>query len=354
MSTLSGSGAPEEPQPPKLDLAPALDEAVVMAALEEEDEDDTGGDVEAQVASKAAVKGGMLVKSQLVGASHSRFFEIRDNQLFWYIEAPSPAIVFAKNFRGSFHLKGWTMKLAEGKKPELTLNPPPKSSEKSISLRGTTEELNDWKQALTTAIAASDAVETVVKQRSSLATRWKKGIGQKISQTQAVQNALPPAVSMIINCIGRVVVGYSKDEAKGKEIINNMIKIVWKLYFVMDEGKATMHDLVPLDKHLRAALLLIANFWSPFKKKVAKGVPQLTPKEMSVAAGVKLNELNEAFCSWMQPFVSDKSVATINYTLSYLSNPDLLLFATTEPGLADLRISMASEIDNYLAFESWD
>jgi len=326
---------------------------VVLAALDEEDEDDVETET-TEATSKAAVKGGMLVKSQLVGASHPRYFEIRDNQLFWYIEAPSPSVVFAKNFRGSFHLRGWTLKLAEGKKPELTLTPPAKSSEKSISLRGTIEELNDWKAALTSAIAAADATEAVVKQRSSLATRWKKGLGQKITQTQAVQNALPPAISMIINCLGRIVVGWSKDEAKGKEIVNNMIKIVWKLYFVMDEGKATLHDLTPLDKHLRAALQLIANFWSPFKKKVAKSVHQLTPAEMATQAGAKLNDLNEAFCLWMQPFVSDKSVATINYTLSYLSNPDLLLFATVEPGLADLRVSIASEIDNYLAFEGWD
>jgi len=351
---LSGGAEAAAHNKAPVDLAPALDEAVVLAALEEEDEDDADDATEAVASSKGPVKGGILVKSQLVGASHPRYFEIRDNQLFWYIEAPSPTIVFAKNFRGSFHLRGWTLKLAEGKKPELTMNPPAKTSEKSISLRGTIEELNDWKAALTTAIAAADVAEVVVKQRSSLATRWKKSLGQKITQTQAVQNALPPAISMVINCLGRMVVGWSKDEAKGKEIINNMIKIVWKLYFVMDEGKATLHDLVPLDKHLRAALQLIANFWSPFKKKAAKSVVQPTAQEMSEQAAARLNDLNEAFCAWMQPFVSDKSVATINYTLSYLSNPALLLYATTDPSLAEIRVSVASEIDNYLAFEGWE
>jgi len=351
MSTLSGPD-PEAPLPPP-DVPPALTDQEIELALQDDEESDH--EAEADVKSKAVVKSGMLTKSQTLGTSHLRYFEIRGTDLFWFIETQTDTSNWNANFRGKLCLKGFTLKLADGKKPELTLNPPPKSTDKSISLKGTLEELQGWQTALQTAITTAESVDIVVKAKSSLAQRWKKGLAQKITTAAAQQNAMmPPAVAMIINCLGRIVIGFSKDETKGKEIINNMIKMVTKLYFILDDGKATMHDLAPMDKHLRGGLQLLANFWSPFKRKAAKGVPQLTAEEMAQQASAKLVDLNNAFCSFMQQFVSDKSVATISYTLGYLSQPAILLYATKEESLADVRVTCASEIDNYLAFESWD
>jgi len=252
------------------------------------------------------------------------------------------------------HLKAYTLKLTEGKKPELTLVPPKSSKDKSIALRAALEELKLWQTALEAAIAAAESSEFKHKSGSSLATRFKKGMAQKLGVTDVAKSSMPQGVSMIINCIGRIVVGYSKDEAKGKEIVNNMIKMVTKLFFVMEDGKAEIKDLAPLDKNLRSALQLIADFWSPFKRKVARGVPVLNAAEMTQQASAAFEALTEEFCTFMSTYVSDRSVATIQYTLSYLTSPAILLFATTEPTLADVRVSCASEIDNYLAFENWN
>jgi hypothetical protein len=217
-------------------------------------------------------------------------------------------------------------------------------------------EYKAWLEAIQANMTKSPCAPLKKEKRKSraqeLAFKAKKNVVGKAASTsvgkKAIRGAAPDEVKELINSVKKIVERSTGSPKKAQEIEHNLFKIGIKAYFVVDEGKIKIDELLAADKPLRAGLELLAKCHDHAKFSRNPN-PKLLREKFGEVQRL-LGEAGQILSKLLEPHVKPKHVVLIKETLDFLGDPDRLLAIFTDDTLDDPLQELISAAEHYTQF----
>jgi len=296
---------------------------------------------------KSKKQGWMKYKTKL------RFYDLKEGVLVWYAQEQTDMVKMSTNFKGQIILSGCTVE--KGDKPNTLVLTDGKG--KHIFATPLASQVDPWIAALKSGIEianTSGVGDSKGKKREQLSVgaKIKKGLAQKIGTSKGgkkmVKNLFNSEVMELLSSLNKVITAYSTPK-KAEEIENNIIKIITKIYFLIEGEKVGLEEFLKADKPLRQGLKTLSNAWGNWNanRRQKKGWLETA----FAAVNKNFKEVEKVLVRLTTPFLRPKNIVRIQYTLAFLSNMEFLKFVAKNDKLEDDRLELELAMDNYTAIE---
>jgi len=179
------------------------------------------------------------------------------------------------------------------------------------------EEEQDWKEwvAVVEANMSKGPAPPLKKEKrktmaQELAFKMKKNVGQKAATSKlgkrAIRTQAPEEVTNLVTALKHIVERESKSSKKANEIEENIFKLGVKAYFLLNDKRITMDDLLVADKPLRSALELLAKCHDHAKYSRVPNEGLLMEKFGEVEK--KMKEGGELLSKTLEPHLKPKTI----------------------------------------------
>lgn len=296
-----------------------------------------------EATSEAA--GDVLRQGWLTREKKKFFFVLRGGYLTWYNKEPNASIPHNKNFVKELTLNGCTVAQGAGGNIDLVkVNKTEKKEEKKAYglVSDSADDAKAWVEALKSGIAIADeqGIGTGERSKAGLGARMKKGMAQKIATSKggksAAKKVLNAEVMGLLNALKKTIECYAGKE-RAEEMENNMIRVITKLYFAVDQKQVSIHDLLPADKFLREALKYVSLVWGGrYRNALTRGQPP-AEKEALDKVVANMNKIEDLLIKSLSNVLQPKNIALIRATIAFFKDQKYLTFVVEDARLEEPR-----------------
>jgi len=221
------------------------------------------------------------------------------------------------------------------------------------------EDEQDWKEWITIIEAnmSKGPAPPLKKEKrktraQEIAFKMKKNLGTKAATSKlgkkAIRSQAPEEITNLVRSLKRIVERESKSSKKANEIEENIYKIGVKAYFLIDGGKITIDDLLVADKPLREGLELLAKCHDHAKFSRQPNQKLLMEKFGEVQK--KLHEGGDILTKLLEPFLTPKTMKTLQDLADYIGNADRLFRIYQDSALDEDLQELISASEHYTQF----
>jgi len=217
-------------------------------------------------------------------------------------------------------------------------------------------ELNAWVAAIE-ANMKKDSAPALKKEKrktraQALAFKAKKNMAVKMGTSavgkKALRGSAPDEVKNLIGSIKHIVELSSKSKSKAVEIEDNIFKIGIKCYFLVEDKRITIDDLLVADKPLRQALELLSRCYD--HAKFARNVNKELLGQKFGEVNKMLMEAAEKISNLVGPHLKPKNVDMVRSTIEYLGDPERLMQIFMDPAIDEDLQELISAGEHYTQF----
>ncbi|KYR02516.1 hypothetical protein DLAC_11476 [Tieghemostelium lacteum] len=220
----------------------------------------------------------------------------------------------------------------------------------------TTSDHQKWCELVKKCIGQKNAGEpqfdqTVVKRegRNDVLFRAKKNISGKIASSgvgkSGLKKLIPEEGRELINGFKKIVKRTTNDD-KANEMEKNLIKILVKVFFQLDNKSVQVQDVVGIDKHLRDGFNLLDK---AFRFYGVKRGSELSPILEKAANALK--EAENETCKVFAPYLRPHNLQKIRNTYALLASQDFLVKVWDDPEIEDELFLLISALNKYTQIE---
>lgn len=289
--------------------------------------------------------GDVLRQGWLMREKKKFFFVLRGGYLTWFNKEPNASIPHNKNFVKELTLNGCSVAAGAGSNVDLvkTTKTEKKEEKKPYGLvADSPDDAKLWVEALKKGIAVAEeqGIGTGERSKAGLGARMKKGMAQKIATSKggksAAKKVLNAEVMGLLSALKTTIEAYAGKE-RAEEMENNMIRVITKLYFAVDQKQVSIHDLLPADKYLREALKHLSLVWGGrYRNALTRGQPP-AEREALTKVVTAMTKIEDLLIKSLSNILQPKNIALIRSTIAFFKDYKYLTFVIDDDRLEEPR-----------------
>jgi len=224
------------------------------------------------------------------------------------------------------------------------------SSQYVVLATESTEDLSEWLDAFKRAFGKKITYPEQGQKkevRNDIIFRVKKNISGKMATSSLVKQKVlnedtRALLGALVNIVRTVL-----DEKTGCEVERQVIKLVLKGYFQLENGTISIeNDLRPIDQLLRQAFNQIDKLFAYYQVRTVEQLSTGFAK-----ASIALQTAAAAIIKIMEPHVRPDNIAKMLSVLNLLANESFIARIWENPGVEQDLLALVSAMNKYTMFE---
>jgi len=184
-----------------------------------------------------------------------------------------------------------------------------------------------------------------------LAFRAKKAMASKVATTVGkgvMKSSAPEEVTNLVKSVKTLVEKQTKSSKAATDVENNIMKLGIKAYFIIDDGRMKLDDLLLADKPLRQALELLSKCYDHARYSKAPNKKALLDKFNQIQK--LFEETADILARILKDHMSEKNIGKLRDTLGLLGNAEFLAKVFDDETLDEPLQDLISAAEHYTQF----